>query len=345
MTQPELSVELDELLNKAKQLEAIRFREPFPLDKPSTPCQVGEALDATQQIGDSHDSIVVCLEDADKQLAELVDALRESAKEFEEYDEAAAEAFNNDTTVPAAAEGAAKADTSPVTSDTTNYGGSWADGQTDVLVRSRQIYETGDRGVSMQTYATTLNKYAEYLNDLASLAASPFLVHFKEWEGTAADKANKTLDDWVEPIKDLSADCTTLAKHALNLRDAYLLIETNTEIKRPINPDPDVEIKRLKEAHPEPKHPRPVTVAWVDRACKGDMSDFENIDWEMYGVAAFLTVITAGLAAPMFAMGAGRHDWRVRGAPLAYAALQEMSDAAMAKFREKAGFGLSLIHI
>jgi len=300
MTQPELSVELDELLNKAKQLEAIRFREPFPLDKPSAPCQVAEAMDATQQIGDSHDSIVACLEDADKQLAELVDTLREAAKKFEEYDEAAAEAFNDDTTAPAAAEGTAKADTRPVTYDTTNYGGSWADGQTDVLVRARQIYETGDQGASMQTYAAALNKYAEYLNDLASLTASPFLVHFKEWEGTAADSANKTLDGWVEPIKGLSADCAKLAKHALNLRDAYWSIWTDKTIDYPINIDGSEEIPRLTKRHQADEkgehwfHPRPPTVEWIDRVAKGDQADLWAVYVELTAIASASALITFG---------------------------------------------------
>ncbi len=343
MTQPELSVELDELLNKAKQLEAIRFREPFPLDKPSTPCQVAEALDATQQIGDSHDSIVACLEDADKQLAELVDALREAAKDFEEYDEAAAEAFNDETTVPTTAEGTAKADTSPVTFDTTNYGGSWADSQTDVLVRARQIYETGDQGASMQTYAAALNKYAEYLNDLASLTASPFLVHFKEWEGSSADVANATLDAWVEPIKGLSADCATLAKHALNLRDAYQSILTDTSIKYPINVDGSEEIPRLKKAHKADEsgqywfHPRPPTVEWIDRVCKGDLSDCWAVELELAAIAAPAAFITMGAS---YAIIAAVEDYKKQG-PKIYKAAQKISDDAMANFREKAGFGTS----
>jgi hypothetical protein len=341
MTQPELSVELDELLNKAKQLEAIRFREPFPLDKPSAPCQVAEALDATQQIGDSHDSIVACLEDADKQLAELVDALREAAKDFEEYDEAAAEAFNDDTTVPTTAEGTAKADTSPVTFDTTNYGGSWADSQTDVLVRARQIYETGDQGASMQTYAAALNKYAEYLNDLASLTASPFLVHFKEWEGSSADVANASLDAWVEPLKGLSADCATLAKHALNLRDAYQSILTEKSIDYPINIDGSEEIPRLQNAHKVDEkgqywyHPRPPTVEWIDRVAKGGQDDLWAVYSELTAIAAASAIFTLGTS---YAILGAVADYKGQ-APKIYKAAQKVSDDAMANFRTKAGFG------
>ena len=352
MTQPELNVDPDALRKKADQLEEIRFRALFPLDKPSAPCQVAEALDATWQIGQSHDSIAFYLEDADKQLAELVASLRKSAKEYENSDESAAGAIDNNTTMPTTPEGTSTADTSPAMwSGTPNYGGSWAGSSTDVYVRAREFYDTTDRGASMLSYATALNRYAEYLNDLASITASPFLVHFKEkeWEGTAADSANKTLDDWVEPLKGLSADCTTLAKHALNLRDAYLLIETDTEIKRPREIDPMKEIPRLQSDHKygdSYKHPRPVTVEWAWNICQGGPDwdrDLDNIDSKMTGwmtLAAVLTLgasVVTGVGAIPYAV---RELWR-KGGFKVYAALQEISDAAMAKFREKAGFGTS----
>jgi len=332
MTQPELNVDLEVLLTRASTLEQIALLDNFPKDPPGRPCLVKQVSEATEHIWKADAEIRWCLADADAQLSDLVDAIRKSAKAYEEYDAAAAESITGGAPAavvapaavgPAVAKGGRR---DPGSRDPDWWSGVVDDGT--VSVRAELFYISGDSGASMNNYAEHLRRYALFLQDLLPLFRQ-FLQ--EEWEGQAADTIWGSFQKWRKSLSALADDCNKLAGYAQKLKDAYDRIST-LEVVKQYHYNIPAEISRIQEKHNTDGsnskeiakktskdfhwfHPQPGTVDWVNRLCRGDFSQMTG--WNL-GPAAI-------------------KQWK-RGAPLVYAALQKISDEALTDFLTQAGF-------
>jgi len=346
MTQTELNVDVDELLKRATALEGISFYKNFPKSAPEPPSQMYEVMEATIAIGATDKETRLNVRDADRRLKELVDAIREAVKYYEETDTTAAESIANNETPSAVTPKPADTDATPPASSADDNGVSGlslpSTNNTDVLARARLFYQTGDRGASMLAYATDLRSFANYV-----MSSATMFRDFDSYKGEGADALNTSLKSWRACLKTLADDCNASAKQATDVERAFKGIWTD-EVLKQYHRDPDLEIARLQRGHNSDGktkggkwfHPQPETVEWVDRICKGDVSGLTGMssDASRWAWQTTLTILTFGMAAPAMLTGIGVGDHWKKAAPKVYATLQTISDEAVANFHEDAKF-------
>ena len=94
MTQPELKVEPDELLARAKLLETFVLADAFPKDcYPQGPCTLDVVVRARNKIWDSVDTLRDSVREGDVELRLMAEELITTAKEYEECDQDQADAI------------------------------------------------------------------------------------------------------------------------------------------------------------------------------------------------------------------------------------------------------------
>lgn len=95
MTQPStLNVEKDELIARAAELE--QSIPGLPSANPGAPCSLSMVLKAAQQLALSADNMRLYLGVGERERMRLAESLRNAAKAYQDADEAAEDALNNE---------------------------------------------------------------------------------------------------------------------------------------------------------------------------------------------------------------------------------------------------------
>src|ERR1700761_706325 len=92
-----LNVEYEELMARATELEVPRPGQPS--QSPQAPCSLAMIQKAAQQIALSADNMRLYLGVGERERGRLAESLRNAAKAYEEADEGAEEAIEDDTSV------------------------------------------------------------------------------------------------------------------------------------------------------------------------------------------------------------------------------------------------------
>jgi hypothetical protein len=213
MTQPELKVELEELLARAKELE-----EPIPgmpTDNPLPPCDLALAEAAAKQLGLSADSMRLYLEAGERERLRLAESLINAAKAFEEYDEAAAEAITEDAPASAATpKQADEVDTSMLTDTETATGGA-EDAYLSVRQAAMALREP-DQGASFTQFSEQWTAYG--------LALEESLTRFRpfeDWEGESYAAVESSLEEHRQWTIQIAESCRKLAAQAPPVVEAH----------------------------------------------------------------------------------------------------------------------------
>src|SRR5271156_288487 len=93
-----VNVEYSELMTRADELEAPIL---VPADNPQAPCALPIVAAAAEQLARSAEDIRRCLETGKRERGRLAEGLRNAAKAYEEVDEGAEGAINNNRSVSA----------------------------------------------------------------------------------------------------------------------------------------------------------------------------------------------------------------------------------------------------
>ena len=213
MTQPELNVELEELLARATELE--QPISGMPTDNPLPLCDLALAEAAATQLGLSADSMRLYLEVGERERSRLAESLINAAKAYEEYDEATAEAIAEDAPASAVApKQAEEVDTSKLTDTETAKGGA-----EDAYLSVRQAaiaLRAPDQGASFTRFS---EQWAAY--GLALQEAMTRLRPFEDWEGDAAAAVESSLEQHRQWMIRIAESCRTLAEQAPPVVDAH----------------------------------------------------------------------------------------------------------------------------
>lgn len=209
-----LNVEYAELIARADELAAPIAGAPTENGHP--PCALELAARAAQQLGLSADNMRIYLQAGEREHGRLAQSLRNAAKAYEEADELAANALDNDTSVAAVAprqpdcDGDAAMLTSTISlmaSEPIPYYPTKA--AANALIR-------GDQGISLLNFA---DEWAAYLRTLSQ--ASFRFRPFTDWDSEASVAVEQHFDQdrgWLDQMARL---CGQLCTQARNLVAAH----------------------------------------------------------------------------------------------------------------------------
>ena len=219
-----LKVEYDELIKRAAELEefADKLVADFPAENPRPPCGVPFVLEVTEDIWNVIDSDRLDLADGADNLRYLAESLINAAKAYEELDESAAEALDEETQVSEVAPdqaGKGATQTPDSQTDASFLQERWLEETPPVLKRAHQFYEGGDEGANYLSFAGQLKDYARWLNQEV-LSSGPFRS-FKEWEGESATKVEAELDQQKTWVKSIAKHCLDVGDKADTVVAAY----------------------------------------------------------------------------------------------------------------------------
>lgn len=216
MTQPQtLNVEYAELIARANEIEELL--PPIPSTNPQAPCALSMAADAVTQLGLSADSIRLYLKGCEREWKNLAKSLRNAAKAYEEVDEGAADAMND--------EGRMSASVSPVS----------ASGESDMpfeppaprslsapaddsyyeVRQATMAIENGDQGATCKAFAQEWHSFQFKLQKVAD-RFRPFTA----WEGDARTAVEQNFElqrQWISSMVQL---CCKLRDQANDLVEA-----------------------------------------------------------------------------------------------------------------------------
>ncbi|MEE6136354.1 hypothetical protein SKC41_08390 [Mycobacterium sp. 050128] len=202
-----LNVELDELLARAGELEAAI--PGLPTENPQAPCALPMVVTAAKQLAASADNLRIYLAVGDRERRRLAEALRNAAKAYEETDESAERAINDNTSVSAAAVSGRGFETQGVLPipelvlDPTE-GAPYR----ELKQATKEIAEP-DQGVAFDSFADAWSAYGQSLLD-ASYAFRPF----RSWRGDALYSVESSFDQQKEWTVKMAEACATMATQA-----------------------------------------------------------------------------------------------------------------------------------
>lgn len=339
MTQPELKVELDELVKRAAELEefADKLVADFPADNPFAPCGLPFVVEGTRDAWKVIDSDRNLLKEAADNLRDMAESLINAAKAYEEFDESAAEAIDGETQVQEVVPDQADKGSTTPTPDraapaTTHYAGQ-GDGEAEPLKSAYQIYYGGDGGTGYSVFADELGqKYANWLNGevlkVSSYETTGPFRGFAEWEGDSATKIEEQLETQRVWLKSFVEHCLDLAEKLNQVVVAYKLVTFTSsspkwDVKRGFTgfadfADADKAVEELGYHHSTNIHPVPDVInfykfdpnwTWQDDA----REIFKNGGWyaDEYTDAGLAKIVKK---------------------------LQELSTAAQTEFKTKANY-------
>lgn len=281
MTQPELKVELDELIKRAAEVEefADKLVADFPADNPLPPCGVPFVLDGTRDLWAVIDSDRNCIKEAADNLRDLAESLINAAKAYEEFDESAAAAIDGETqvqeVVPDQADEGSATPTPASQSDVASLDEKWTGEQPWALRAAYQFYDGGDTGTGYSVFTDALKKYAlwvnrEILKTASTNTTGPFRG-FAEWEGESATKIEEQLEKQRAWLQSFVEHCLDLAEKAYQVVEAYKLVDggwrgsTGWDLRSGYTlgfADADRAVRKLKTFHEVNKHPYPSLVKY-----------------------------------------------------------------------------------
>ena len=283
-----LKVEYDELIARAAELEELadKLVADFPAENPRPPCGVPFVLEVTEDIWNVIDSDRLDLADGADNLRNLAKSLINAAKAYEELDESAAEALDQETQVSEVApdqagKGATQAPDSQT--DASFLQERWLEETLPVLKRAHQFYEGGDEGANYLSFAGQLKDYARWLNQEV-LSSGPFRS-FKEWEGESATKVEAELDQHKTWVKSIAKHCLDLGDKADTVVAAYKKRFSTREwdFENDLIPTLGaartvIRLKKLYAGEGAAMHPQPVLVQWFKDALNDTKIQLSDAD-------------------------------------------------------------------
>lgn len=207
-----LNVEHAELVARAGELEAPIAG--VPSDNGHAPCALELATRAAQQLAFSADNMRIYLHAGEREHARLAQSLRNAAKAYQELDELAADALDNDTSVaaaPAAAPAHAELDDAEpaVLASMVSLRGLDPIPYYPVKEAAKALMQ-GDQGRSLLDFA---DEWAAYLRTLSQ--ASFRFRPFSEWDSEASDAVERHFDldrNWLDHMARLCGQLSTEAR-------------------------------------------------------------------------------------------------------------------------------------
>jgi hypothetical protein len=336
MTQPELKVELDELMKRAAELEefADKLVADFPADNPLPPCGLPFVLEGTRDAWQVIDSDRNLLKEAADNLRDLAESLINAAKAYEEFDESAAEALDEETqvqeVVPDQTDKGSATAIPDSESDVASLDEKWT-GEAEPLKSAHQIYEGGDGGTGYSVFADELSeKYANWLNGevlkVSSYETTGPFRGFAEWEGESATKVEADLETQRVWLKSFVEHCLDVAEKLNQVVVAYKLVTfTSSSPKWDVSrgfglkvADANRAVKELAKHHSTNIHPLPEVV---------NLYKFDpNWNWQDDAREIF--------------SDSGYHvdEYTDKGLAKIIQKLQELSTAAQTEFKAKAKY-------
>jgi hypothetical protein len=210
MSQPQtLNVEYDELMARAVELEAPI--PGIPPGNPAPPCNIAMVVKGAQQLALSADNMRLYLGVGDRERKRLAESLRNAAKAYEEADEGAEEAFDNETAVQEVTPDLVDEGVDPSTLGETVSLMAVPDPVPYYAVRqAAQEIEAGDQGVSFTNFANAWEAYQRTLLE-ARIRFRPFQDW---WNGTASDAVEANFDSQRGWLDAMATMCGTMATQA-----------------------------------------------------------------------------------------------------------------------------------
>lgn len=274
MTQPRtLNVEYAELIGRAHEIEELL--PPIPSANPQAPCALSMASDAVTQLGLSADSIRLYLKGCEREWKTLAKSLRNAAKAYEEIDEGAADAINNEGTPNSlGGNGQMSAlDDSDMPWDPPAPRPAPAPAE-DPYYEVRQAtmaIEAGDQGAACKVFADEWHTFQFALQEISSRFRP-----FTSWEGEARTAVEQNFElqrQWIASMVQL---CCTLRDQANDIVEAQKKI-------RPAGPTATQDING-NYSIPE-EHPGPGDILFVENTYKAGVEDhmqsliLTSIEW------------------------------------------------------------------
>ncbi|MEE6178179.1 PPE domain-containing protein [Mycobacterium sp. 050134] len=215
-----LNVEYDELLKRAKELEAPL--PAIPTTDPTGPCTLSFVNDAATQLAMSTESVRQALKSCEREWTRLATSLRNAAKAYGEVDEGSAAAIANAKSSNGAAATRGKDELSAVAEERQQSGGiprtervqseaSYYD-----VKDAATILESGDQGAALKAFANEWDVFQRALQ----LETSRFR-RFDSWQGEARDKVEQNFEAQSRWISSMVQSCRKLAAQALQVVGAH----------------------------------------------------------------------------------------------------------------------------
>jgi len=207
-----LNVEKEELLARAFELEAPIAG--IPSDYPHPPCALALVITAAEQLDWSANQMRRYLGVGERERQRLAESLRNAAKAYEEVDESAAQAINDETSlsVSAATIGLGDDDLDALSLDNTPAMTPIGDPEyADYKTRAWEL-EKGDQGAAFRDFAEAWEAHRQAL-----LEATERFRPFDHWESDAAQAVEANFEQhrtWLYRMAEL---CTTVANQARNV--------------------------------------------------------------------------------------------------------------------------------
>lgn len=213
-----LKVEYDELMARADELEVPL--PPPPQDNPQAPCAITFIVESGMQLAYSADAMRQSIKNAEAEYRLLAESLRNAAQAYEQMDQAAADAINNESaTAPASPPPtngdtpAAKTDEFPPPPETPGF-----DGYYDLREAIADI-EAPDQGTAYTSFEADWNTYVITLqSDSVMRRFRPF----EYWEGTSATAVEANFEQQKKYLIQLASNtCYPVARQARSVVEAH----------------------------------------------------------------------------------------------------------------------------
>jgi hypothetical protein len=213
-----LNVEKEELLRRAAELEAPLPAPPS--ENPAPACNLTPIINAADQLGLSADNMRKFVHFAQQEWGRLAQSLRNAAKAYEETDENAGKAINNETPVsPVTPLRVGNHQDPAVLTDTPVVTGMSEDDMDKVYADVRQrmaLVEGGDQGASLLRFADAWENYQRVLLQLRSR-----FDPFEHWDSATSIQVEQNFDayrTWLESMANL---CLQMVAQARTLVSAH----------------------------------------------------------------------------------------------------------------------------
>ncbi|MEE3066969.1 MAG: hypothetical protein VYA67_24055 [Actinomycetota bacterium] len=262
MTQPQtLNVEYAELIARAHEIEELL--PPIPSTNPQAPCALSMASDAVTQLGLSADSIRLYLKGCEREWKTLAKTLRSAAKAYEEIDEGAADAINNEGT-PNSLHGngpmsALDDSDMPWDPPAPRPAPPLADDPYYEVRQATMAIEAGDQGAACKIFAQEWHAFQFALQEI------PYRFRpFTSWEGDARTAVEQNFElqrQWIASMVQL---CCTLRDQANDIADA----------QKKIRPASGTATQDFNGNYTIPEeHPGPGDILFVENTYKAGVED------------------------------------------------------------------------
>lgn len=219
MTEPSISVEIDEIMARADELEDALPEA--PTGSPHAVSEMDLDLRAAQQIGYSADSIRLYLEAAKRECLRMATSLRSAAVNYEESDEASELAVNTGLAVQPVA--LAMVDDTPTPAPAPTPRTPFDDGNPDYVDLTILAYqlEGPDQCADFDAFVIKWEQYVQAIRDW-TYRFRPF----QYWEGDTRTQVESSLEELRSWFIRYADQCQALADQARNSADAHRWILT-----------------------------------------------------------------------------------------------------------------------